>query len=100
MPAYKTISEGGEAEYEIQKSRFIAHTSHVTTEHAAQDFIRTIKKKHFDARKKTSQCPFFSDSFIPHILSSTKTYQTNKNIENALNIDALKKYSINKTKQN
>ena len=54
MPAYKTISEGGEAEYEIQKSRFIAHTSHVTTEHAAQDFIRTIKKKHFDARHNCS----------------------------------------------
>lgn len=54
MPAYKTISTGGEATYEIQKSRFIAHTAHVTTEAAAQEFIRTIKKRYFDARHNCS----------------------------------------------
>ena len=54
MPAYKTLAEGGEAEYEIQKSRFIAYTAHVTTEEAAQEFIRSIKKKDFDARHHCS----------------------------------------------
>ena len=54
MPNYKTITTGGEAEYEIQRSRFLTHTAHVETEQEAQDFIRTIKKKYFDARHNCS----------------------------------------------
>ena len=54
MPNYKTITTGAEAEYEIQRSRFLTHTAHVETEQEAQDFIRTIKKKYFDARHNCS----------------------------------------------
>ncbi len=54
MPNYKTIAHGGEAEYEIQKSRFITHTAHVETEAEAQDFIRQQKKTYFDARHNCS----------------------------------------------
>ena len=54
MPNYRTISAGSEANYEIQKSRFITHTAHVENEAAAQDFIRSMKKKYFDARHNCS----------------------------------------------
>ena len=54
MILYKTIQGGGEAVYEIQKSRFIAHTAHAESETEAQEFIRSIKKKHFDARHNCS----------------------------------------------
>ena len=54
MPNYKTITAGGEAEYEIQRSRFLTHTAHVESEQEAQEFIHTIKKKYFDARHNCS----------------------------------------------
>ena len=54
MLNYKTITAGGEAEYEIQRSRFLTHTAHVESEQEAQEFIHTIKKKYFDARHNCS----------------------------------------------
>ena len=54
MHIYKTTAENGTASYEIQKSRFIAYTSHVETEAEARDFVTSIKKKHFDARHNCS----------------------------------------------
>ena len=55
MHIYKTTTENGTASYEIQKSRFIAYTSHVETEAEARDFVAAIKKKHFDARHAGSR---------------------------------------------
>lgn len=62
MHIYKTTAENGTASYEIQKSRFIAYTSHVETEAEARDFVTTIKKKHFDARHNCSAWVLGTDS--------------------------------------
>ena len=62
MHIYKTTAENGTASYEIQKSRFIAYTSHVETEVEARDFVTAIKKKHFDARHNCSAWVLGADS--------------------------------------
>lgn len=62
MHIYKTTAEDGTASYEIQKSRFIAYTSHVETEAEARDFVAAIKKKHFDARHNCSAWVLGADS--------------------------------------
>ena len=62
MHIYKTTAENGTASYEIQKSRFIAYTSHVETEAEARDFVTAIKKKHFDARHNCSAWVLKADS--------------------------------------
>ena len=62
MHIYKTTAENGTASYEIQKSRFIAYTSHVETEAEARDFVTAIKKKHFDARHNCSAGVLGADS--------------------------------------
>lgn len=62
MRIYKTTAENGTASYEIQKSRFIAYTSHVETEAEARDFVAAIKKKHFDARHNCSAWVLGADS--------------------------------------
>ena len=62
MHIYKTTTENGTASYEIQKSRFIAYTSHVETEAEARDFVAAIKKKHFDARHNCSAWVLGADS--------------------------------------
>lgn len=62
MHIYKTTAENGTASYEIQKSRFIAYTSHVETETEARDFVAAIKKKHFDARHNCSAWVLGADS--------------------------------------
>ena len=62
MHIYKTTAENGTASYEIQKSRFIAYTSHVETEAEARDFVVAIKKKHFDARHNCSAWVLGADS--------------------------------------
>lgn len=62
MHIYKTTAENGTASYEIQKSRFIAYTSHVETEAEARDFVIAIKKKHFDARHNCSAWVLGADS--------------------------------------
>ena len=62
MHIYKTTAENGTASYEIQKSRFIAYTSHVETEAEARDFVAAIKKKHFNARHNCSAWVLGADS--------------------------------------
>ena len=62
MHIYNTTAENGTASYEIQKSRFIAYTSHVETEAEARDFVAAIKKKHFDARHNCSAWVLGADS--------------------------------------
>ena len=62
MHIYKTTAENVTASYEIQKSRFIAYTSHVETEAEARDFVAAIKKKHFDARHNCSAWVLGADS--------------------------------------
>lgn len=62
MHIYKTTAKNGTASYEIQKSRFIAYTSHVETEAEARDFVTAIKKKHFDARHNCSAWVLGADS--------------------------------------
>lgn len=62
MHIYKTTAQNGTASYEIQKSRFIAYTSHVETEAEARDFVTAIKKKHFDARHNCSAWVLGADS--------------------------------------
>ena len=62
MHIYKTTAENGTASYEIQKSRFIAYTSHVETEAEARDFVTAIKKKHFDPRHNCSAWVLGADS--------------------------------------
>ena len=56
MKNYKTISDEKifTADYEIKKSKFIAHVKHVETEEEAREFIQQIKKKFFDARHNCS----------------------------------------------
>ncbi len=54
MKNHKTITKNAEAEYEIQKSRFIAHTARISSEEEAQAFILSMKKKYFDARHNCS----------------------------------------------
>ena len=54
MTSYKTIKESGEAEYVIQRSRFLAHTAHVENEAEARSFLAAQKKQYFDARHNCS----------------------------------------------
>lgn len=56
MTNFKTIADGEifSAAYEINKSRFIAHVTHVDSEEAARDFVQTIRKKYFDATHNCS----------------------------------------------
>lgn len=54
MLEYKTIENDSEAFLEINKSRFLTYIKHIESEPEAQDFIQTIKKKHFDARHNCS----------------------------------------------
>ncbi|WP_042462500.1 YigZ family protein [Neobacillus dielmonensis] len=54
LPRYLTVKQYGEHEITIQKSRFIAHVSRAETEQEAQEFIQTIKKKHWDATHNCS----------------------------------------------
>lgn len=54
MIEYKTIANSASAQWEISKSRFLSYAAHVEDEQQAQDFITSIKKKHFDARHNCS----------------------------------------------
>ncbi|EIW17416.1 MULTISPECIES: YigZ family protein [Pelosinus] len=51
---YLTVSGYGEAEIEIQKSRFIAYVQRAEQEEAAVAFIEQIKKKHWNATHNCS----------------------------------------------
>lgn len=54
MESFKTIAEGGEAVYEIQRSRFLAQTTYAATEEEARAFVLACKKKYYDARHSPS----------------------------------------------
>jgi uncharacterized YigZ family protein len=54
VTSYYTVKGGGQREIVIQKSRFIAHVDRATTEEQAQEFIRGIKKKYWDATHNCS----------------------------------------------
>jgi uncharacterized YigZ family protein len=54
LPSYLTVKGSGENEIIIEKSRFIAHVERAETEQEAQEFIQTIKKKHWNATHNCS----------------------------------------------
>jgi uncharacterized YigZ family protein len=54
LSQYLTVKDYGEHEIVIERSRFIAHVSRATTEDEAQEFIQTIKKKHWNATHNCS----------------------------------------------
>ena len=56
LKKYKTVLSGEvfEAEYEINKSKFIAHVKQVEDEEAAKTFLQQLKKKYFDATHNCS----------------------------------------------
>ena len=45
--SYKILYEGGEAEIEVKKSRFIATVAPIETEEEALAFIEKMKKKYW-----------------------------------------------------
>jgi len=49
MVLYKSVYEYAEAEYTVEKSRFIAHASPVETPEEAKLFVASIKEKYKDA---------------------------------------------------
>lgn len=51
---YKTVQDFGKAEFEINRSRFIAFVQRVSTEEAAIEFIKKIRKEYWDARHNCS----------------------------------------------
>ena len=54
LSSYYTVAGFGEHEIVIQKSRFICYINRAKTEKEAQEFINTIKKKHWDATHNCS----------------------------------------------
>lgn len=50
MERYITVSQYATDEITEKKSRFIAYMTHVETKEEADEFILSIKKKHYDAR--------------------------------------------------
>jgi uncharacterized YigZ family protein len=54
LPSYFTVKGYGEHEIDIQKSRFIAYVERAETEEEAQEFIQSIKKKHWNATHNCS----------------------------------------------
>ncbi|MBR2178879.1 MAG: YigZ family protein [Selenomonadaceae bacterium] len=56
LKKYKTVLSGEtfETEYEINKSKFIAHVKQVEDEEEAKTFLQQLKKKYFDATHNCS----------------------------------------------
>lgn len=54
LPHYYTVKGNGQTEIIIQKSRFLAHAARTETEEAAQNFIESIKKEHWNATHNCS----------------------------------------------
>ena len=56
MEKYKTVKKNNifEAEYEVQKSKFITYVQNVDSEEAAKNFLQQIRKKHFNATHNCS----------------------------------------------
>ena len=53
---YRTISQDGQVQEEIKKSRFICHAKRIYSEEEARVFIAAIKKEHY---KATHNCSAF-----------------------------------------
>ena len=51
---YLTVKQSGEHEIVIEKSRFIAHITRAETDEQAQEFIQSIRKKHWNATHNCS----------------------------------------------
>lgn len=51
---YTTVKHDGEAEFEEKRSTFVGYAKRVTTADEAADFIKSIKRKHPDARHNCS----------------------------------------------
>lgn len=54
LQQYYTVKGYGENEIVIEKSRFIAYVNRAETEEEAQEFIQSIKKKHWNATHNCS----------------------------------------------
>ena len=56
MTNFKTIADDKifGANYEINKSKFLAHVKHVESEESAREFLQVIRKKYFDATHNCS----------------------------------------------
>src|SRR5690625_1215378 len=54
LDSYLTVNQEGSSELMIQKSRFIGYVRRTETEEAAQQFIESIKNKHYDATHNCS----------------------------------------------
>ncbi|WP_335870569.1 YigZ family protein [Bacillus sp. 2205SS5-2] len=54
LASYLSVAGYGEHEITIQKSRFITYVDRAETEDAAQEFIESIKKKHWNASHNCS----------------------------------------------
>ena len=56
MKKYKTVSAGKifEANYEINRSKFISHVRRAESEDEAREFLQSLKKKYFDATHNCS----------------------------------------------
>lgn len=54
LQSYLTVKGYGENEITIERSRFIAQVTRAETEEEAQEFIQTIKKKHWNATHNCS----------------------------------------------
>ncbi len=50
MDKYITAASSASAEITEKKSRFIAYITHIENKEEAEEFIQSIKKKHYDAR--------------------------------------------------
>ena len=51
---YTTVKHDGEAEFEEKRSVFIGYAKRVTTAEEAAEFVKSVKKKHPDARHNCS----------------------------------------------
>ena len=56
LKKYKTIDSDNvfKAEYEINKSKFIAHVKYIEEEESAKEFLQQLKKKYYDATHNCS----------------------------------------------
>lgn len=72
MDSYLTVFENGTFEFTEKRSRFIGHIAHAETTEDAENFIREIKSKYWDARHNVYAYSLkngisrFSDDGEPH----------------------------------
>lgn len=68
LETYRTITENGQVEIDIKKSRFICFLQRVKTEEEARNFIQEIKKEHW---KANHNCSAFIIGTDGHVLRSS-----------------------------